>query len=362
MKINFLLLFILFSINIFAQKNDELHLSSLKEATIFLAKVQEKKTVNIKDIENCESIDGLSKFEPPIDGLKAKIGEWDKISDISKLKEKIISDLTTGKNREERKKKYEKDYNRLIQKLDEYANQSESVDDDVVVGKEDKSTATDETIIPATEKSKPNKLISFLPYILIFLLSVVSFILFNKIKKISVLIKNIENEFKRNIDNKDSNSSIASLSIEVKNITSKLNEIIVDRNNLNNQTKQNVVELSIKPEEIQQTQVETVIRYAKSSTNGGFSSIDLKQKQNNECIFELHITGNKAKLKLSEESKVQQYALSENPDYYFKSDVCTIQGIPASDKKITVNQDGELELNNDKSKWNITKPINITFS
>lgn len=369
MKAFVFLIFILFTLTIFAEKNDELHLSSLKEATIFLGKAQ-KKNINVNDIEKCKSVDELKKAGVLIDGLNSKLNSWDNIQDIKKLKEQIINDLTTGdKDKEQRKENFEKDYTRLTTKLDEYVALSESKDNNSDVGKPDpkdnsskeKESEESNTIHTAGE-AQSNKLVSFLPYILILFLSAFSFFLFNKIKKIAVQVKNIENEFKKNNDNKDSESSVASLSADVKKLTGKLNEIILERNNLNNQTKQNVVELSMKPEEIQQPKVETIIRYAKSSTNGGFGSIDLKQKQNNECIFELHITGNKAKLKLSEESKVQQYALSENPDYYFKNDVCVIQGIPASDKKIIVNHDGELELNNDKSKWNITKPINITFS
>lgn len=369
MRIFFFITLIFLSLNIFAQTNDELHLSSLKEATIFLGKAQ-KKSINVNDIEKCKSVDELKKSGVLIDGLNNKLNSWDNIQNIKKLKEQIINDLTTGdKDKEQRKENFEKDYTRLTTKLDQYVAQSETKDNSSDVEKPDpkdnppiEKESEESKVNQTAGVAKSNKLVFFLPYILILFLFAFSFFLFDKIKEIKQQVKNIESEFKKNMDNKDSESSVASLSAEVKKITGKLNEIILERNNLNTQTKQNVVELSIKPEEMQQPQVETIIRYAKSSTNGGFSSIDLKQKQNNECIFELHITGNKAKLKLSEESKVQQYALSENPDYYFKSDVCTIQGIPASDKKIIVNHDGELELNNDKSKWNIIKPINITFS
>ncbi len=112
-------------------------------------------------------------------------------------------------------------------------------------------------------------------------------------------------------------------------------------------------------------QKESEIRYAKSSFQKSFYVDDLKSLPNKECIFELHIIDNQAKIVLSQNKEANHYVFSFNPKNYFSEDICNVlSGDISIAQNVSMAKGGEGKalLSTDGKKWDIVKRLDLSFS
>jgi len=371
-----LFLLIILTYSLFANAQEQ-RLQVIKEAVVFMAKINN--VSNVTSIQDSNSIKSLINYSngKNIQGLNRLIKSWNestyyKKNDIEELSKIILNDLTGG-DKSDRKIKYEVPYKNFKINLEKISKANKDEQKNVV------DTVSQNKLLRNNRVKEGDKIIDpikpsintksdkelYISYIALFF-SLVSIVLFfagykkyNSLKsdyhKLKDKFYSEYGSFKFKVEEFISaKSSIVEKSVNT--ISPSQTELTMNSApNMHNQTANYLIE------EVSQQKDENIIKYAKSSDNGGFNTIDLKNKQNGECIYELHIKGKNGFFKLSTDKKVRQYTLSSNPEYYFKPDSCQMEGIPSSDKTIETKAPGKITLNSDETKWLIDDKISLIF-
>ena len=341
-----------------AEVSNKERLEKYKQAAVFLNDVYKIRSISKDKIENTKDVENLKIVTDTLNGFVQKINDWDKINDSKKLSEAILKIADKG----DRKRDNAIAYNDLKENLTIIDNQIASKDSDEgnsdEVIKSDNQTANNANVVPNETTVKANKF-KYIVIALLLLLSVISAYLFLQFKKTTTHINKINNniiQLKEFVNKMESKPIIKNGESKQVNVE-PLKEPIVE-------VKKEIVKDEPKIEQQIVEPIKPIIKYAKKSSNSGFENRDLRTVQNGECIFELHILDNIAKLKISSEPQVQRYVLkSENPGYYFTNDICEIKGTPNADLSIKIEEEGELQFILDGAKWEIlnSKKLKIAF-
>jgi hypothetical protein len=317
-------------------------------------------------------------------GFKVDTTYADWNESLIKFKDLVINDISSGPKSKRKQlagfPSYTAGLDSIIREVSISESEVSSAQKTPDISEATDSSATNDEVIESPESApEQNSYFNFLPkiskdmnYIIIFLLlAIIAFLTWMFSNKNKALEKKARALQDKLVKNENSEWQSKTISSELKTVTQKLKDaekqIVALQEDLKAEKERNKRLSAVPKKEKPAAQIPVpapssapAIKYARYADQGdGFSVQELLDEEDSETIFELTLlSASSASFKISNNPNAQRFALSNSP--YFLGKTSQYETFPSGNSLINTDVPGELKLQG--NKWQIVKPVQISFS